>query len=440
MVVVLAGVVMVGTVRDRNAVQLIGVNTAPAVIKAHDIKIWIETLDADTLDELLDPPAEMASWVSDFDKHRVEIGNHVIEATRNITFGDSELVPIQKIEEALGRYLMAARAARDAHVRGDSAGMLSSYRESYTILQNELVPAANSLYAANDSVLDTIYEQQLVSSRHLQWLTVLVGLIVIVMLVAVQVYVARRFRRMANPGLVAATALVVVSTWYVTGSFRSHQHHLVALNDDAYQSVEALVGARADAYETNAAESRWLLDADFREHHARTFNEHTAKLTTFATGEDFTKLTERVDLRTAMVADEEKRGVETIVADRRAIDRYKMQGVDGELVRALENVTFPDEMKQADEAIHAFGTYIARDATIRSLELAGKHADAVAFEVGMKETDSNFAFYKFDTAIQRWIQTNFADIKGLEGGAPFMAFAILACVFIGLRPRLREYA
>jgi len=131
MVVVLAGVVMVGAVRHRNAVQLIGVNTAPAVIKAHDIKIWIETLDADTLDELLDPPAEMGSWVSDFDKHRVEIGNHVIEATRNITFGDSELVPIQKIEEALGRYLMAARAARDAHVRGDPAGMLSSYRESY---------------------------------------------------------------------------------------------------------------------------------------------------------------------------------------------------------------------------------------------------------------------------------------------------------------------
>jgi len=85
-IAVLAGVVMLSAVRHRNAAKLIGVNTAPAVTKAHDIKIWIETLDADTLDELLDPPADMGAFVSDFDRHRVEIGNHVLDATRNITF------------------------------------------------------------------------------------------------------------------------------------------------------------------------------------------------------------------------------------------------------------------------------------------------------------------------------------------------------------------
>ena len=451
MVIVLAGVVMVGAARHRTAVQLIGVNTAPAVIKAHDIKIWIETLDADTLDELLDPPSDMGSWVSDFDKHRVEIGNHVIEATRNITFGDSELVPIQKIEESLGRYLMAARAARDAHVRGDQAEMMSSYRESYSILQNELVPAANSLYAANDSVLDTIYAQQVVTSRHTRWLTVIVGVIVTVMLVVIQVFIARRFRRRLNPGLVAATLVTVIAMSYATGAFAAHARHLAALESDAYQSIEALVGARADAYETNAAESRWLLDQDFRKHHERTFVDHAAKLVSFAPSADIAKLIERIDMRAAMVADLGKHGVDEVVADRRAIDEYKMQGVDGELIRALDNVTFPEEMRQADEALHAFGTYVGRDATIRSLELAGKHADAVAFEVGMKETDSNYAFYKFDTAIQRWVQTNqdwmeryrdaaFSDIKGLEGGAPIVALAILACLLFGLRPRLREYA
>jgi hypothetical protein len=280
---------------------------------------------------------------------------------------------------------------------------------------------------------------------------VLVGVIVTIMLVVVQVYIARRFRRRLNLGLVAATVVTVIAMSYATGAFSRHARHLDALDNDAYQSIEALVGARADAYETNAAESRWLLDADFRKHHERTFIDHAAKLVSFAQGQDFAKLTARIDLRNTMVADLGKRGVDEAVADKRAIDTHKMEGVDGELIRALDNITFPEEMRQADEAVHAFGTYVERDATIRSLELAGKHADAVAFEVGMKETDSNYAFYKFDAAIQRWIQTNqdwleryrdaaFTDIKGLEGGAPFVALAILLFVFLGLRPRIREYA
>src|SRR5262249_46533234 len=147
---------------------------------------------------------------------------------------------------------MAARAARDAHVRLDNATMLSAYRESYTILQNELVPAANSLYAANDSVLDTIYDQQLAHSRHMQWLTAIVGLIAVAMLGAVQIYVSRRFRRRINLGLFAASVITLIATAYATRAFGVHRHDLVALKEDAYESIEALVGARADAYETNA--------------------------------------------------------------------------------------------------------------------------------------------------------------------------------------------
>ena len=55
---------------------------------------------------------------------------------------------------------MVAQAARDAHVRGEQASILSEYRKGYKIFKEEIVPAANDLNAANNSVLQATYEAQ----------------------------------------------------------------------------------------------------------------------------------------------------------------------------------------------------------------------------------------------------------------------------------------
>ena len=38
----------------------------------------------------------MANFVKDFDKNRVEIGTQIVAASKNITYGDAEQVPIHE--------------------------------------------------------------------------------------------------------------------------------------------------------------------------------------------------------------------------------------------------------------------------------------------------------------------------------------------------------
>jgi hypothetical protein len=452
----LALVIALGWSRHKEAIQTVG-GAAPQVISAHDIKTWIEQLDADTLDEMLDPPSEMGQFVSDFDRHRVEIGEHLITATRAITFGDNELVPIKRIEDGLGRYLMASRAARDAHVRLDKATELAAYRESYNILKDDLVPAANDLYTANSDVLDSTYRSQLYHGKLMRFLTIVVGTALVLLLLAIQLYLTKQFRRMINPPLVAATVLTVVVTLYVVLAFNSHRHHLREMKEDAYDSVEALVGIRADAFETNAAESRWLYDTDFREHHEKTFAEHAGKLVSLAPGQNVDRIYETLIKRNKLITARIAKGDNPITACERARAEVPLSGFDGALKKALDNVTFPstialkDEPTQSAETFKAWNVYVALDPKIRELETAGKHAEAVALEAGTKSGQSEWTFLQFDTALGNWLDINtermahfseacFADIHRLPYVALAIPLLLITLVFVGLRPRLKEYA
>src|SRR5215475_2468813 len=172
---VLCVVVLFGWAQHWHAVQTVGVDAAPSVVAAHKIKIYIETLDADLVNELLGKPGEMADSVKEFDKNRIEIGKQIIAASKNITYGDAEQIPIQQIQDSLGRYLMVAQAARDAHVRGEEASILSEYRKGYKIFKEEIVPAANNLNAANNRVLQATYEAQKRAAQRTLILTLVAG-------------------------------------------------------------------------------------------------------------------------------------------------------------------------------------------------------------------------------------------------------------------------
>ena len=458
---VLAGalcvVVLFGWAQHRHAVQTVGVDAAPSVVAAHMIKIYIETLDADLVNELLGKPGEMAHFVKDFDKNRVEIGTQIVAASKNITYGDAEQVPILKIQDSLGRYLMAAQAARDAHGRGDQASMLSEYRKAYKILKEDLVPAANDLNAANDSVLQATYEAQKSESQQALILTLVVGGALVLLLIVTQVYVTRTFRRRLNPALALATVVAAVFVCYTAYAFVSHSHNLQGVKQDSYDSVAALLDARADAYEANAAESRWLLDLQMRAEHERTFFEYAGKLATFSNGQTFETAYAIARRRNTIMAERMKKGDDAVTAGLYARTELPLDGMEGAFKKALDNITFPDanplkdEPTQSAETLRNFGVYYSLDARIRELELAGRHAEAVAFCLSMQEGQSNWAFFKFDESLGRWLQLNedwmhrykeaaFTAIAGLQYAAPVVSLLIAVLVFLGLRSRLQEYS
>ncbi len=457
LVAALCGVVLMGWSQHDYAVKTLGVDAAPSVEAAHKIRIHIETLDADLANELLGKPGGMAEYVLDFDKNRVEIGKQIVAASKNITYGDAELIPIQKIVDNLGRYLMAAQAARDAHARGDAEAELREYRRSYALVEEALIPAANELNAANDSVLQETYETQKSASLRMLIFMLMAGSALGLVLIANQFYLSGRFNRTVNPALALATAVTILFIYYTAHCFVSNSSDVKGIKEDSYDSVSALLSARADAYEANAAESRWLLDPQSRAEHERKFNEYTGKLAVFANGQNFENAYSIAQRRNSALFERMKKGDDAVAAGLYARQLFPLDGLDGELKTALDNVTFPDpdpvkdEPTQSAETLRTYGVYYNLDARIRELEKAGNHAEAVRFCLSMKEGESNWAFFKFDESLSKWFKLNedwmykytdmaFADIAGLQYIAPIASLLIALLVFLGLRPRMREYS
>src|SRR5262249_817962 len=161
---------------------------------------------------------------------------------------------------------------------------------------------------------------------------------------AIQLYLWRHFHRMLNPTLVAATLVVIGFVIVVVHAFNAHRHHLREMKEDAYDSVEALVGIRSDAFETNAPDSRCLFDTDFRSPHERPFYEHADKLVKLAPGQTIDQIYKTVVERNKVVADRLARGDHPLTACERARREVPLSGFDGAIKKALDNVTFPSQI------------------------------------------------------------------------------------------------
>jgi hypothetical protein len=450
------GAILEGWELHRAVVKTIGVDAAPSVEAAHTIEVLVESIDASLVNELLLPPGQGGDHVRDFDRARLELGRHVIAAASNITYGDAERRPLERIQDALGRYLMAAQAARSANDNGESIPMLDHYRDAYRILKRDLVPAAIALNDANETILTGTYDEDRVHARWLVLATTVTGVALLAVLLSTQWFLFRRFRRIVNPGFAAATLIAAWTLVHATGAFHANAEDVKGMKEDAYDSVAALLDSRANAYEANAAESRWLLDTAMRPEHDATFTGYVSRLASFRDGQSFERVVITGRRRNAFFAQYVHQGSVGAAAGHAARDTVKIDGFSGALAKGLDNVTFPDpdptkdEPTQSLETVRTFGVYVGLDRRIRKLEADGHHTEAVAFCLGSAEGKSDWAFVKFDESLGRWLALNqewmgryrdraFADIAWLPGFASIASLAVLALTFLGLRPRLAEY-
>ena len=102
----------------RDAVKTIGKDTAPSIIAAQRIKSALADMDANAANEFLGEPGKMPEAVSTYEQRRVEAATALIEAAKNITYGDKEQQPIEAIQVGLGTFEARVQRARDLHERG----------------------------------------------------------------------------------------------------------------------------------------------------------------------------------------------------------------------------------------------------------------------------------------------------------------------------------
>jgi len=343
-----------------------------------------------------------------------------------MTYGDAELKPIQTLQLAQEDYIAKLQQARDFNERGDAKGVLSAYRQAAQIMDNTLLPAADALAQANSKQLDITYDEQGVTSTRALFFIVMSGLLLLTVLVAIQLFLNNRMRRILNPMLLAATAIAFLFLGYTTRSFLSASHDLKVAKQDAFASMRALRQGRSFAYTANADESRYLLDTAFAAKHEEAFFNNAAKIAKIPHGQTF----------------------ETVAAS--LAQGKKMDGFTGLLADELDNITFPGEREAAVANVSTFGRYFTIAQQIHQLEQSGQHDKAIALCTGYNQGQSNWAFDKFKKANNDTININekvfdqaveqgFKEMDGFEITAPIVAVVISLLTLLGLLPRIQEY-
>ncbi|WP_221322388.1 hypothetical protein [Actinoplanes sp. L3-i22] len=158
-------------------------------------------------------------------------------------------------------------AAGQEAAAADQAGKLPPdalgyYTQATNILHLRLLPAAQQLRDAATSRLDQAYADKRASEATGYTLAILFGGALLVLLVVLQVWMARRFRRSWNPALLAATALSLVVVFAAMIVLSSQAGRMSGARDEDLTPYLALSRLRAVGYDAAADTSRYLVSAN----------------------------------------------------------------------------------------------------------------------------------------------------------------------------------
>jgi hypothetical protein len=397
--------------RARGAMKTIGRDSAPSIIAAEEINFALADLDTNAANYLLGHAQHRGEAIATFETRRAQATRRLVDAAQNITYGDAEKQPILTMFQELGHYLELFAEARYRYDIGDLPGAIETYRAATTLMHTKVLAAAVQLDAANRNYMDDVYSEQKRASGGAEGVAVVVGGALLGALVALQLFLFRRTRRVMNPPIVIATILAFAFTADLVHGFGAAREDLRVAKEDAFESIHVLWRARAVAYDAKGDESRYLLDRAMAAMNEAAFVGHVADLT---------------------------RSPEQEVPDH------------GLFADELHNITFDGERDAALEMTRSFRRYWNIDRQVRRLEASGQHDRAVQLSIGSGEDEAIVAFDRFDRALVRVEQINrtefdrvIDDGDGMLRRAEIMdpAFAILIAVltWFGLRARIKEY-
>jgi hypothetical protein len=407
--------------RDRAALRAIARESAPSIVVAEELGAHLADLDTELANSLLGSAADRDVANELFELRRSAANRKLVEAGTGISHADAQRVPIVVMSEELGRYLELASRAQWLYDGGDKEGALSLLRVATATMHARILPAAAALDAANRQHMDAQYARARSDGARFEAWALISGALLVAVLVGAQVFVRRRMRRRFVPALLAATVLAIGFTWYLVGRFGGARENLRVARDDAFNSIHALWRARALAYDAAGDQSRWLLDRTRAGDHDAAFHGKVTQL-----------LSRPGPWRVGS-------------------NELSSGGITGLLVDEAQNVTFAGEDDAANATIAGFTSFLAVDDHVRALEKQGKHAEAVDIAVSARDDASKATFDRFDAAVQRTIAINQRAFDGVTAASdralgraewldPAFALGIALLAWLGLRPRLREYA
>ncbi|MBD0746928.1 hypothetical protein BG418_02620 [Streptomyces sp. CBMA152] len=329
-------------------------------------------------------------------------------------------------QEFVGRAL-----ENDEHPGGKDAAR-SDYRTATDLLAHVMLPNASRLVDANDAVYQADYRAAHSDVNVQLAAEIVLGVLLVVALISLQIQLSRRFGRVFNPGLLAATLCALVAVVSGMQLLTTTSNQLRIARHDSFDSVVALARSKALGYDLNADESRYLLDPDHRTEYATGFLDKSRKLYGVA-GDDVDAYGSQLDVTWGDYRN--GRGDKDFT---------------GEYRRELDNLTFPGEREAAEKTVDAYVVYQQDDRKFRKLVAENKIREATEFCVGWAPDTSNAHFGAWMQALDevtainsdhhyRAIASGRDAISYLAPTAGTGLVLMAGLVAFGLRPRLAEY-
>jgi hypothetical protein len=395
------GLVAGAVLRERfEASQQVERRAAPALLAAADLYVALADADTTASRGFLEPGLEPAAVRQRYDaalQRAASLLTKLSASSRRLPAVDQDVTTLAAGLPEFNGLVESARANdRQRFVVG-----AAYLRQASALMRTELLPAAARLYADAARQLDREHDRG-TARLHVVWLAVAAGATLLALLAA-QVWLAGRFRRVLNVGLVAATTAVVASLVVVAVQLTAQENHVQRSRVEGSDVVELLSGARILTLRAHSDANLVLIERGTGDAYLNSYIATMERLGGVGSGTGLLG-------RTADHAEDHPGSV-------------ALAGVD------LAHTAFTDVSRR-----------------IRELDGANQYESAVELAL----TEQAEAANKADTAYAAQIEVAKAhfDRSAAAAGtglelvavlAGFLALVAVILVVVGLRPRVREY-
>ncbi|WP_433790512.1 hypothetical protein [Actinoplanes sp. CA-252034] len=412
--VVLLTVLTLLMISVRDQVRVIGREAAPHAATAADLYFALSDLDAQVTRILLagDSDQLASSRIDALGVYRAR----GYQADQDLQKSNADSAITLRLTDGLAVYRQRIGQALAAPSGADRLGY---WTQATNLLHQRLLPDAQELREQSQQRLDDAYARKSATETTGTAVAVLLGGALVALLILLQVWLARRFRRLWNPALLAATALSLLLAIAATVVLQLQSRQLADGRDTGLGPYLALSELRALGYDAAADTGRYLVSANLSYYR----DDFTAK-SGCLTGEP-----------TCRIPSTDRAGREVTAASPVTSAASARDG--------LTRLAGP-------AATGRWAAYQAVHQRILTLADAGRTDEAVRLLTGIRRGDAAFDFAYFDASIAEVTETRRQDFdRALRAaeitltGWSFIPAILLALVLallpLAVRPRLTEY-
>ncbi|GAA1018784.1 hypothetical protein Aple_026100 [Acrocarpospora pleiomorpha] len=427
----LSALMAVGLGHAEDGLRSIGHTAGPQVVATADLYFALSDMDTQVATVLLagdESGTGRQAALDRYDQRRAQAGSAVLQAA-DLARGDATgQMTVRAVLDGLGRYeRLAARALlldeQARHAPGPpSRPALDVYRQATDLMRLDLLPKAYNLTLDSGTIVRHAYADESSAVLAGRFWVALGGALVVAVLVVLQVFLARRFRRVINPALLAATVVVGVLTVAGVLVLQRASDELRTAKEDGFDSVLVLSRARAIGNSLHGDESRYLLDPQRADTYEQVYLDKSQSVL-YVPGGNLDKYYAAVDL--------------SVAAFPGKADFLGFYGSEA------DRVTLPGQREALAKVLTHYQQFQQGDRQMRQFATTGKDRDAVRAATGTSFGAYDGALVEL-TALHRqaFDAAVAAGDRALDGWnllLPGAALAAALLILVGVRPRLAEY-